>query len=199
MCKSKQTFTQLHELGCTYEEWYIKVKWCLYPHIPNFNKTTYTYVKMVNKLGKNLKIFKIAKHENCSCNQPDKSPTGDDQYEAMRKAYIETLNVTDKGNSVNLPTQFNIFIIFIAMYYSICITCLAYCIYTCLSYKNVSLSTCKCDFLLIIREQMLFPFNNISTNFKHTTFFNKLPFLTKADVSLLVILIYEAPGVKEII
>ena len=85
------------------------------------------------------------------------------------------------------------------MYYSICITCLAYCIYTCLSYKNVSLSTCKCDFLLIIREQMLFPFNNISTNFKHTTFFNKLPFLTKADVSLLVILIYEAPGVKEII
>ena len=165
MCKSKQTFTQLHDLGYSYKEWYIKVKWCLHPHIPIFNKTTYTYVKMVNKLGKNLKIFKIAKHENCSCNQPDKSPTGDDQYEAMRKAYIETLNVTDKGNSVNLPTQFNIFIIF--MYYSIC---------TCLSYKNISLSTCKCDFLLIIREQMLFPFNNISTNFKHTTFFNKLHF-----------------------
>ena len=72
---------------------------------------------MVNKKGKYLKIFKIAKHENCSCNQPDKSPTaGDDQYEAMRKAYIETLNVIDKGNSVNLPTQFNMFIIFITMY-----------------------------------------------------------------------------------
>ena len=104
MCKPKQTFTQLHDLGNLYKQWFIKVKWCLYPGIPNFNKTTYKYVKMVSKIGRNLKIFKIAKHEHCSCNQTIKSPTGNDQYEAMRKAYITTLNVIAKGNSVNIPT-----------------------------------------------------------------------------------------------
>ena len=139
MCKSKQTFTQLHDLGYNYKEWYIKVKWCLYPHIPIFNKTTYTYVKMVNKRGKNLKIFKIAQHENCMCNQPDKSPTGGDQYEAMRKAYIETLNVTDEGNFVNLPTQFNI--LFISYTHN-------YVLYSiCLSYRLEN----KCNFLFRVR------------------------------------------------
>ena len=101
MCKPKQTFTQLHDLGYSYKEWHIKVKWCLYPHIPIFNKTTYTYVKLVNKNRKHLKIFKIAKHENCSCNQTVKSPTGNDQYESMRKVFITTLKVIDTGNSVN--------------------------------------------------------------------------------------------------
>ena len=72
---------------------------------------------MVNKWGKYRKIFEIAKHENCSCNQLDKCCTGDDQYRAMRKAYIKTLNIIDKGNCINLRTQFNIFIILMTMYY----------------------------------------------------------------------------------
>ena len=119
MCEPKQTFTLLHDPGLpSYKDLHIEVKWCLWPHNPIFNKTTYSYVKLVNKLGKHLKIFKIAQHENCTCNQPDKSPTGGDQYKAMRKAYIETLNATDEGNFVNLPTQFNIlFLILITMYY----------------------------------------------------------------------------------
>ena len=60
-------------------------------------------MKLVNYRGKQLRIFKIAKHENCLCNQTVKNPTGDDQYEAVRKTYITTLNVLNQGNSVNLP------------------------------------------------------------------------------------------------
>ena len=114
MCKPKQTFTQIHNLGKSYKEWYIKVQWCLYPHFPIFNKTTYTYVKLETKMGNYLKIFKIAKHESCSCNQTVKSLP----YEAMRKDYITTLKVIDKGILL-IYLQFNIFIIFITMYYSI--------------------------------------------------------------------------------
>ena len=124
LCNPKETFTRLHDLGNSYKGWYIKVKWCLYPHMPIFNKTTYTYVKMETKYGTQLKIFKIAKHENCFCNQIVKRHTGNDQYKAMRKDYITTLKVIVKGILL-INLQFNIFIIFITMYYSIC-TCLSY-------------------------------------------------------------------------
>ena len=104
MCKPKQTFTQLHDLGYRYKEWYIEVKWCLYPDIPIFNKTRFTYVKILSKFQKNVKNFKIAQHENCLCCQSDKSPTVFEQHGAMRKAYITTLKLTDKCKSANLPT-----------------------------------------------------------------------------------------------
>ena len=112
LCNPKETFTRLHDLGNSYEELYIKVKWCLYPHIPIFNKTKYTYVKLEKKTGKYLKIFKIAKHENCSCNQTVKSPTGNDQYWSMRKVFITTLKVIDTGNSVNWPTYNLIYLLY---------------------------------------------------------------------------------------
>ena len=133
LCNPKETFTRLHDLGDSYKGWYIKVKWCLYPHMSIFNKTTYTYVKMVNRWGKQLKIFKVAKHENCSCDNivpairlflQSNSPTGNDQYEAMRKVYITKLKVMDIGILL-IYLQFNMFIIFITTYYSIC-TCLSY-------------------------------------------------------------------------
>ena len=116
MCKPKQTFTQLHDLGYTYDEWFIKVQWCLYPHIPIFNKTRYTYVKLANKHGKHLKIFNIAKHESCYCNQTVKK--------SKNNPYITTLKVIDEGILL-IYLQFNTFFILITMYYNIS-TCLSY-------------------------------------------------------------------------
>ena len=71
-------------------------------------------------MGNYLKIFKIAKHESCSCNQTVKSLP----YEAMRKDYITTLKVIDKGILL-IYLQFNTFFILITMYYNIS-TCLSY-------------------------------------------------------------------------
>ena len=137
LCNPKETFTRLHDLGNSYEELYIKVKWCLYPHIPIFNKTKYTYVKLEKKTGKYLKIFKIAKHENCSCNQTVKSRAGNDQYGSMRKVFITTLNVIDTGNSVNWTTYNLIYLLYPYITIDSFTTCIYY-------YRKVTLCEEAC-------------------------------------------------------
>ena len=46
-----------------YIEKYIKVAWCLYPHVPE--KTEKLYGKFSNRHSNDIRYFEITKHVNC--------------------------------------------------------------------------------------------------------------------------------------
>ena len=95
----KTTFTSVANLkkNSPYIEKYIKVAWCLYPHVPE--KTEKLYVHISNRHSNDRRYFEITNHKTCRCRVSNKSTAG---YEELRKANIrELINKPNTGKSTS--------------------------------------------------------------------------------------------------
>ena len=93
----KMTFTSVANVmkNSLYIEKYIKVAWCLYPHVSE--KTEKLYVQISNKNSNDRRrYFEILNHKTCQCRGFNKSTAG---YEELRKANIREL--INKPNNTN--------------------------------------------------------------------------------------------------
>ena len=91
----KSTFTSVADLpkNSSYFEKYIKVAWCLYPHVPE--KIEKLYVLISNKHSNDRSYFEILNHKTCRCRCFSKSTAG---YEELRKGNIrELVNKPNNG------------------------------------------------------------------------------------------------------
>ena len=86
----KTTFTSVANLtkNSPYIQKYIKVTWCLYPHVPEKTETLYVQISNRNSDPKRRKYFEITNHKTCRCRGFNKSTAG---YEELRKANIREL------------------------------------------------------------------------------------------------------------
>ena len=96
----KVTFTSVANIteNSTYIQKYIKVAWCLYPHVPK--ETEKSYVQISKKHSNDRRYFEITNHKTCRCHGFNKSTAG---YEELRKANIrELINKPNNGKSTSL-------------------------------------------------------------------------------------------------
>ena len=95
----KTTFISVANLlkNSPYIEQYIKVTWCLYPHVPE--KTEKLYGQISNRHSNDKKYFEITNHKTCQCRGFNKNTAG---YEELRKANIrELINKPNNGKSTS--------------------------------------------------------------------------------------------------
>ena len=91
----KSTFISVVDLpkDSSYVEKYIKVAWCLYPHVPK--KVEKLYVQIPSRFGNDRRYFEILNHKTCQCRGLSNSTAG---YEELRKANIrELVNKPNNG------------------------------------------------------------------------------------------------------
>ena len=98
----KLTFTSVVDLpqNSPYMEKYIKVTWCLYPHVPD--KIKKSYVQISNRqISNDRRYFEILNHKTCQCRVSNKS-TSTAGYEELRKSNIrELINIPNNGKSTS--------------------------------------------------------------------------------------------------